>query len=285
MTSEQDARGREALDQAVEQRLALGVDPVEILEEHEERLDLTFPQEEPLDRVQGPLPALRRVEGTPRDIVDGDIEQRQERRQERLQRPVQRQEFARHSFANLPRVVALLDAEICLQQLDDGQVRRGPPIGDRAAFEHQPTVGAVRPRELPDEAGFPDAGLAHDGDRLPVSGAGVLERSAEHLDLGVPADEPGEPAPRGGLQSRARRTDAGQLVDLDGLAATFHRHRTQGLHGDEPFDQVERRRRDQHRARARGLFHARGEMRRLPDRRVVHAQVIADRARPRRRRS
>src|SRR5207244_8469407 len=31
-------------------------------------------------------------------------------------------------------------------------------------------------------------------------------------------------------------------------------------------------------ARARGLFHARGEMRRLTDRRVVHVQVIADRA-------
>ena len=41
---------------------------------------------------------------------------------------------------------------------------------------------------------------------------------------------------------------------------------------------MERRRRDQHRARARGLFHARSEMRRLPDRRVVHVQVIADRA-------
>ena len=71
------------------------------LEEQEKRLDLTFPEEEPLDRVQGPLPALRRVEGTPRGIVDGDIQQRQERRHERLQRPVQRQEFARHSFANL----------------------------------------------------------------------------------------------------------------------------------------------------------------------------------------
>ena len=105
---------------------------MEILEEQEERLDLTFPQQEPLDRLQDPLPALRRVEGAPRVIVDGDIQQRQERRQERLQRPVQRQELDRHSFANLPLVVALLDPQICLQQLDDGQVRRRPPIGYRA---------------------------------------------------------------------------------------------------------------------------------------------------------
>src|SRR5207247_1948933 len=45
---EQDSRGRKALDQAVEQRLALGISPVEILEEQEERLDPTFPEEEPL---------------------------------------------------------------------------------------------------------------------------------------------------------------------------------------------------------------------------------------------
>jgi transcriptional regulator with GAF, ATPase, and Fis domain len=34
-----------------------------------------------------------------------------------------------------------------------------------------------------------------------------------------PADEPCESAPRGGLQSRVRRTDAGQLVDLGGGAS------------------------------------------------------------------
>jgi hypothetical protein len=140
---EQDARGREALDQAVEERLALRIDPVKILEEQQERLDLTFPEEEPLDRVHDPLPALRRVEGAPRGVVDRDIQQRQERRRERLQRPVQRQEFARHSFANLPLIVARLDAQIGLQQPDDSQVRRGRPIGDRAAFEHQPGVRVV----------------------------------------------------------------------------------------------------------------------------------------------
>jgi hypothetical protein len=80
------------------------------------------------------------------------------------------------------------------------------------------------------------------------------------------------------LKARARRTDPGQLVDLDGLAATFDRHRAKGPHGDEAFDQAERRRGDQHRAGARGLFHARREMRRLTDRRVVRLQIVADRA-------
>ena len=58
---EQDACSWKALDQTVEQRLALPVDPVEILEDQEERGDLTFAEEEALDRVQDALPALRRV--------------------------------------------------------------------------------------------------------------------------------------------------------------------------------------------------------------------------------
>ena len=106
---EQDAGRRQALDEAVEQCLGLGIDPVDILEDHEERLDLAFPEKQPFDRLQGSLPALRWVEGIPCGIVNGEIEQRQQRRQERLQRPVERQELAGHAFADLPRVIALLD--------------------------------------------------------------------------------------------------------------------------------------------------------------------------------
>src|SRR5215467_12521688 len=101
------------------------------------------------------------------------------------------------------------------------EVRRAPRVGRGAAPEHEPAVRVVRPRELPVEAGFSHAGLAHDRDDLPVSRARPLERSAEHLDLSVPTDEPREPAPRGDLQPRAGRTDAGQLVDLDGLTTTL----------------------------------------------------------------
>jgi hypothetical protein len=75
---EQDARSREALDESVEQDLGLRVDPVEILEEQEQRLDLAFPEQQLFDGLQDPLPALGRVEGGPRGIVDGDIQQRQQ---------------------------------------------------------------------------------------------------------------------------------------------------------------------------------------------------------------
>ena len=44
-------------------------------------------------------------------------------------------------------------------------------------------MGAVRPRELPDEPRLPDPGLAHDGDRLAVARGGALERLGELLQL------------------------------------------------------------------------------------------------------
>ncbi len=49
---EQEPGRRQALDQAVEERLRLGVDPVEVLEDDQERLDLALPQEEPLQGVE-----------------------------------------------------------------------------------------------------------------------------------------------------------------------------------------------------------------------------------------
>jgi hypothetical protein len=57
---------------------------VEVLEQHEDGWGLTFSEAEPRDRIQGPLPALRQVEGGPGGLVEGNIQQRQERRHERL---------------------------------------------------------------------------------------------------------------------------------------------------------------------------------------------------------
>ena len=75
---------------------------MEILEEHQQRLDLALPEEQSLDRIERPLPALGRVERVPCGIVDGDIQQRQQRRQEWLQRAIQRQELAGHSSRGSP---------------------------------------------------------------------------------------------------------------------------------------------------------------------------------------
>ena len=100
---QQDPGRRQALDQAVEQRLRLGIDPVQVLEDHEQRLLLALPEQEPLDGVEGALPALGRIERLPGGVLDGHVEQGQQGRQGRLQRPIQRQELAGHLLADLAR--------------------------------------------------------------------------------------------------------------------------------------------------------------------------------------
>jgi hypothetical protein len=53
-----DPGGREALDQTVEDCLRLGIDPVEVLADQQQRLHLALPQEQALDGLQGALAAL-----------------------------------------------------------------------------------------------------------------------------------------------------------------------------------------------------------------------------------
>ncbi len=72
---ELEPRCRKALDETLEEGLRLGVDPVEVLEDEEERLELGLAQEQALDRVQRSLRALRAVEGLPLGIVDGHVEE------------------------------------------------------------------------------------------------------------------------------------------------------------------------------------------------------------------
>jgi hypothetical protein len=149
---QQHRRRRQAFHQQVEQRLRFRIDPVQVLEHEQERLDLALPQQQPLQRVEGEPAPLRGVEPHPLRLVLAHVQERKEHRQGRLQRAVQRHELARHFFPDAPHVVARLDLEIAPQQLDDREVRRGLPVRHRRPFQHQPLRAAVRVRELPDEA-------------------------------------------------------------------------------------------------------------------------------------
>src|SRR4029453_11936638 len=115
---QQQARRAEAVDQAVEERLGLAVDPVEILEDQEEGLLAGFPEQQPPYGVERALAALARVKGLPRGIVHGHVEQGQQRRQRRLERAIEREQLARHLLAALAEVVPLLDLEVALEEVD-----------------------------------------------------------------------------------------------------------------------------------------------------------------------
>ena len=77
---EQEPGGRQALDQAIEQGLRLGIDPVQIFEHQQQRLHLAFAQQQALERLQGAPPPLRGVERQERTVVRQGFQQRQQRR-------------------------------------------------------------------------------------------------------------------------------------------------------------------------------------------------------------
>ena len=56
---QQKPSGGHALDQAIEQRLGLRVDPVQVFEDQQQRLNLTFSQEKAFDRFKGASAPLR----------------------------------------------------------------------------------------------------------------------------------------------------------------------------------------------------------------------------------
>jgi hypothetical protein len=106
----------------------------------------------------------------------------------------------------------------------------------------------------------------------------VREAAPELLHLRVASHEAGEPASRRAVKPRTRRARRDELEDVQGVR--------QPLDGDAPlrgdvdvaFGEGQRRGRQQDRGRHRHLLHASGEMGRLPYRRIIHAQIGADRS-------
>src|SRR5438132_14196800 len=125
----------------------------------------------------------------------------------------------------------------------------------------------MRMRELVDKARLAPPRLADHRRHLTVTADGELLGAAELLQLGVPADEPGEPAPGSRLQTGPRRPRPSHLVDLDGLDEPLHRHGTERLYGDEAFHERQCRWRQEDAARTCELLHPRRQMRRLAHRR------------------
>ena len=70
---------RQNVDPRGEKRLTGPVHPVKIFEHDDERLYLTFPEEQALDAVKRALAALRRLQALPLGILDRDVIDEQRR--------------------------------------------------------------------------------------------------------------------------------------------------------------------------------------------------------------
>jgi hypothetical protein len=69
--------------------LRLGINPVQVLEDQQDRLDLALPKDEAFDAFQDSLPPLGGVKGLPLQAIQRCVQNGEERRQEGFQRPVQ----------------------------------------------------------------------------------------------------------------------------------------------------------------------------------------------------
>jgi len=128
---------RQALDQSVEHRARLRVDPVKILENDNDRLAAAGFEEQQLYRLQRPPLLLGGIERLPLRIVGRHIEERKDGGERRRQRTVERQHLLRHSLSDLGHVVARLDLEIRFQQFNDGEIGCRLPPGGRATHQVQ----------------------------------------------------------------------------------------------------------------------------------------------------
>ena len=90
MTSSRSGAVGQALDQAVEQRLRLGVDPVQVFKDQEQGLHLAFAQQHALEPVEGALAALRRVQVQKGAVVRHGVQERQQGGEGVLERLVER---------------------------------------------------------------------------------------------------------------------------------------------------------------------------------------------------
>src|SRR5262249_11551335 len=106
----------QALDQAVEQSLRFGVDPLQVFDEQQERLNPALVQQETLDRVLGQPALLRWIEISPRRIIDREVQQREQRRDKLFQPFVAGQNRLRDLSADDIRLVGVLDREVPPQE-------------------------------------------------------------------------------------------------------------------------------------------------------------------------
>jgi hypothetical protein len=165
---------------------------------------------------------------------------------------------------------------IAPQQVKDREVGRGLAVGHGGAVEHQPALGLGGLDKLGEQPRLSHPCLAHHRHDLAVAHAGPVEGVPELLELGGTADEAGEAARGGRLEPRPHRASTRHLVDLHRLTQAPDGHSPQRLDLHQALDQPQHRRRDEDRARHDHLLHPGRQMRRLPHRGVVHAQVAAD---------
>src|SRR5262249_53925386 len=109
---QEQARRRQALAKALQQRLGLGIQPVQILADQQQGLPLALAQQYALEGSERVLAALRGIELQKGVVYRKGVEQRQECRNRVLEGGVERPHVLRHLGLDGAGVLALLQVAI-----------------------------------------------------------------------------------------------------------------------------------------------------------------------------
>ena len=126
------------------------------------------------------------------------------------------------------------------------------------------------------QARLPHPGFSHHGHDLAMARVGLVERLAQGGEFRLAPHKAGEAARSRSLEAAAQRAGPDQLAYLYRLSQPPDRDGSQRLHPHQALDQPQGRGRQANRPGRGQLLHARRQMRRLPHRRVVHVQVVAN---------
>ena len=121
---QQEFRGPDGIGQQIQQLLGLLVDPVEVLEDHHQRLIQTLAQHDAFDRLQrAPLPDLP-VHLSQRIVALDDSKEAEQVGQRVFQASIEDRDLAGDFFAALAFIVRSRNVEVVAQQIDYRQICR-----------------------------------------------------------------------------------------------------------------------------------------------------------------
>ena len=227
---EQEPGRRQALDQAIEQGLGLGINPVQILEDQQQRLHLAFAQQHPFEAVERALAALRRVEGAETGCPPAGRPAAPAGRERVLEGLIQRQHLPGH-LARMVRASSRSSIwTVALEQVDapgsTGSPCRRTPRRSRAPAS--PGCGGSG-RHSYTRRDFPTPGLPEQRHHLAMPGAPPAASACCRPPAPAAVPRSGSAPARPRLQAPADRTGPDQLKDLHGLGQPFDRQRPQGV--------------------------------------------------------
>src|SRR5262249_45072787 len=171
----------------------------------------------------------------------------------------------------------LLDPEVLAKLVHDRQQRVGLAERDAAALEPRRRLARRRqsPVEFEQQPRLADARLAGDEHDLPAPLANPIEALHERGELLIAPDQRGEAALALDVEPSLPAPGAHDLERMDRRVALY-RQLAQVECLEVSRDQPMRRGAGQHAARLRALLQARGDVGRVADGRVVHAEIVAD---------